>query len=227
MVTYKIENLLTGDLYIGSTNNFLKRQQYHKAALRKGIHHSIVLQRAWNKYGEEAFEFLVIETYTTRAEAFANEQKLINTLEPKYNVSNTVFAVYRRGIPVIQFNLEGQFIKDWESATEAANELKINASDIIQCCKGKKYRVGNYYFSYKNSPVTRKQKITKEQIRERNKKNRCKKYLVVHPDGRKEIITGLKKFCEENGLHYPSAHQVVLGTRGRKTHKGFKFEKYG
>ena len=33
----------------------------HKYQLRKGIHHSKKLQHAWNKYGEDAFEFVIVE----------------------------------------------------------------------------------------------------------------------------------------------------------------------
>ena len=57
---YQIENLINGKLYIGSSNQIERRFYLHKWDLRRGKHHSITLQRAWDKYGESAFNFSVI-----------------------------------------------------------------------------------------------------------------------------------------------------------------------
>jgi group I intron endonuclease len=58
---YKILNKVNGKPYIGSAIDFSKRWCEHKRLLRKDLHHNPHLQAAWNKYGEEAFEFSVIE----------------------------------------------------------------------------------------------------------------------------------------------------------------------
>lgn len=58
---YQIVNVLTGFRYIGSTENFSKRKRAHLYRLRKHIHENLHLQRAWDKYGEEAFRIFVIE----------------------------------------------------------------------------------------------------------------------------------------------------------------------
>ena len=58
---YKITNVVNGRVYIGSTVFFKRRWKVHKTNLRGGYHHSPKLQHAWNKYGEESFEFSVIE----------------------------------------------------------------------------------------------------------------------------------------------------------------------
>lgn len=57
---YKIKNKTSNLYYIGSTINLKERLLRHKAALKKNSHHNIYLQRAWNKYGEESFEFEMI-----------------------------------------------------------------------------------------------------------------------------------------------------------------------
>lgn len=55
--------------------------------------------------------------------------------------------------PVDQFSLEGEFIKSWESAKEAAEETGANRSYITQVCKGKRISAGNFLWAYKgNSP---------------------------------------------------------------------------
>lgn len=59
---YIIENLTNNKIYVGSTTmSFLKRFQHHLSLLRANRHKNQYLQNAWNKYGENAFEFSVIE----------------------------------------------------------------------------------------------------------------------------------------------------------------------
>lgn len=58
---YKIENKITNKMYIGSSKNISVRFIHHKSLLENNKHHSLHLQRAWNKYGKENFEFSIIE----------------------------------------------------------------------------------------------------------------------------------------------------------------------
>lgn len=58
---YKIENITNGKVYIGSSKQIEKRWQQHKRQLTQGNHHSVKLQRAWNKYGECNFTFSILE----------------------------------------------------------------------------------------------------------------------------------------------------------------------
>ena len=58
---YKIECAKNKKCYIGSASNIKARWASHKFLLKKGKHHSIHLQRAWIKHGENAFVFSIIE----------------------------------------------------------------------------------------------------------------------------------------------------------------------
>lgn len=60
-VIYKIINLTNGNFYVGSTNNQRERFRTHRNKLRGNKHHCAHLQAAWNKYGEDAFLFRVVE----------------------------------------------------------------------------------------------------------------------------------------------------------------------
>ena len=53
-------------------------------------------------------------------------------------------------IPVNQFSLDGKFLKTWGGATCARNELGINKSNIIQCCKGNVRQAGGFIWRYAN-----------------------------------------------------------------------------
>lgn len=62
---YKIINKVNNKYYIGSsikcTLSYRGRWYQHRRDLRANEHHCIQLQRAWNKYGEENFEFHIVE----------------------------------------------------------------------------------------------------------------------------------------------------------------------
>lgn len=86
---YKIQNLKTNQIYIGSAINFAKRKYYHLYDLKNNKHHSIILQNSFNKHGEENFEFSVIEEVYEKENLIKREQYYIDTLKPKYNCSKT------------------------------------------------------------------------------------------------------------------------------------------
>ena len=54
---YAIRNTVNNRAYIGSTTNYKSRWHTHRSTLRRGVHHSFILQKAWNKYGEAVFSF--------------------------------------------------------------------------------------------------------------------------------------------------------------------------
>lgn len=56
-----------------------------------------------------------------------------------------------KSIPVCQYDLQGNFIREWESAKQAGTELKIDASDICSCRRGKRKSVGGFVWKYKNN----------------------------------------------------------------------------
>ena len=58
---YKIVNTVNGHKYVGSGMSIKGRWRTHLHYLKQNKHHSPYLQRAWNKYGEKSFEFIIIE----------------------------------------------------------------------------------------------------------------------------------------------------------------------
>lgn len=60
-VIYKIINLVNDKFYVGSTVHKKVRFRQHRTLLRGNRHHCKHLQAAWNKYGEDKFDFRVVE----------------------------------------------------------------------------------------------------------------------------------------------------------------------
>lgn len=57
---YMIQNKVNGKIYIGQAVDIERRWGHHKWELRSNHHKNYHLQRAWNKYEEDNFEFTII-----------------------------------------------------------------------------------------------------------------------------------------------------------------------
>lgn len=86
---YVIVHLENGKRYIGSAYCFRQRWNLHKSRLRLNKHNNPYLQAAWNKYGEEAFEFMVLEYVEDKTKLIECEQRWLDATKPEYNLSPT------------------------------------------------------------------------------------------------------------------------------------------
>ena len=84
---YAIRNTTNDKRYIGSAVNLRHRWNTHRSELRADEdHHNIHLQRAWNLYGEESFEFLVIDKCSIGL-LLIREQLHMNLHPDSYNIA--------------------------------------------------------------------------------------------------------------------------------------------
>lgn len=51
--------------------------------------------------------------------------------------------------PILQYDLNGKFIKEWESGAIAARELGLHKQNITKVCKGTQNHTGGFTFKYK------------------------------------------------------------------------------
>lgn len=190
-IIYQIVNKIDGKFYLGSAKNLTRRKARHLKLLRRGQHHSRYLQNAWNKYGEENFEFVVLQKVEPE-KVYEFENQLIQSLKPAYNMMMCVFShigikrsketckkisealtgkslseehkekvrqanlgkkqskttvekrmknIYQ---PISAYHKDtGEFFREFESATHAAEELGISRMCIYEVINGRKK-------SYKN-----------------------------------------------------------------------------
>lgn len=86
---YVIRNKVNGSIYVGQTKQrFVKRFFLHQWKLRNGTHDNKHLQRAFNKYGEDAFEFEVEEIIIGNSTFFNSEEMRIIK---KYRLQGTCY----------------------------------------------------------------------------------------------------------------------------------------
>lgn len=139
---YKIENIINGNLYVGSSKDVYGRWVQHKRELKKNSHHSRHLQRAWNQYGEENFIFNIIETVKTdnRDVLFDCEQKWYD-----YYLDNGI-RLYNTSV-VAKAPITHTTIEDLKCGNR-----KISYEQFESIC---------YYLSNTDIPIPRIAEITK------------------------------------------------------------------
>lgn len=67
--------------------------------------------------------------------------------EGKGSPSENTLLAHRKII--LQFNLDGEFIKEFNSIKEASEEIGVSKSAIVHCLKGKTKKAGGYKWKYK------------------------------------------------------------------------------
>jgi group I intron endonuclease len=89
----------TTRVYVGSSDNIVRRWNRHKRELKAGTHPNAKLQSAWAKYGGERFVFEVVEAVPDLSSIVAREQYWMDQLRVLSSGFNLApFAASLRGI---------------------------------------------------------------------------------------------------------------------------------
>lgn len=125
---YKILNLQNGKFYIGSTKNFEKRCKEHKTQLKGNYHCNIKLQRAWNKYGENNFNFIILEECLNYKEREDYYLSLYNIQNETYNIcedsKSTWYVDKHPNCEIIKENISKSLSEYMNSLTKEERSIK-------------------------------------------------------------------------------------------------------
>lgn len=86
--------------------------------------------------------------YSTLGKPLTDEHKQKISVSCKISCKNNGAAK-----KVIQYSLDGKYIKLWDSIVEASEFLGINFRLIADCCRGEHYRAGNYMWRFANGDI--------------------------------------------------------------------------
>lgn len=86
---YSIKNITNNKEYIGKSVNIEERIKTHKRELKRGHHHNSHLQRSYNKYGEECFEYSILYEAREDEDLDFLEMKFIEERESYTNGYNS------------------------------------------------------------------------------------------------------------------------------------------
>lgn|SRR5258708_2557122 len=209
---YKIICTPTGKIYIGSAINLRNRWNEHLKGLRHNAHGNSKLQRAWNKYGEEAFVFEVLELVLFPDLLTAREQYWFNKMQPfdekGFNLARV--AGSSLGRKYSQATLE-KMSNSHRGQPSAFRGRKHSPESLEEMSNSHRGRV----------PPNRGQHYSPE-IRERMRSaaaNRMKTLIFTDPDGTEYTVTGIGQFCKE---HHLIKHHIMEVANGEcKQHHGW------
>lgn len=137
---YKITNTVNGKMYIGQTRHSIaKRWGEHKNCAKYGkFDYESLLYRAMRKYGLESF--VIDEVEECSDESLNDREKYwishYGTVETGYNISRGGLGHPRDAMPIAQFDLDGNYIKTFDSASDAAIAVGAIPQWIYNVCYG-------------------------------------------------------------------------------------------
>lgn len=166
---YKIT--IKNHTYIGSSNNIANRLRNHRNTLIKCKHHNHTMQNCFNKYGLESILFEVIEEcpedILLEREAYYIQticpdiNHILDPTRPKFDKDTIKLAVETRKRnnllfnrrpanikKVYQYDIDGNFIKEWKTLSDAANFYNCNISSLSACCRNKAKTAKGFQWSY-------------------------------------------------------------------------------
>lgn len=160
---YEMVNKQNGKVYVGSSVDIRARIRGHICLLNRGTHHGRHLQAAWNKHGEAAFIFHVLElcpaAQLIERESFWMKQKLVLDPARGYNSPEHIAkrAASRRGSHLPQSTkdaiAEGNRRRTWSPEQREAARVRLQAG---------KRAMAPEEFSKRLSASMRGRKLTEE-----------------------------------------------------------------
>lgn len=212
---YLIKCKSNDKIYIGQSLNIKHRINEHKSELRKNRHSNSHLQNAFNKYGEEQFEFKVL--YEMPKEEYTKEK--LNQIEIEY-IANYQSNIRERG-----FNIES-------GGNGAGRSSKETCEKISQKLKGN-HNNANAWLGKHHSEETKK--LLSEQRKGKPSHLRGKTQSEEHINKKIESQLGRVWVYKGNNSRFVSnetAQQLlgegyIIGRPFQKRVKGKKHEYNG
>jgi len=161
-IIYKITNLVNHKIYIGITTRFRVRVKEHTDCTTNRTKSICYIHKAILKYGAENFTIEILDEVTDEKELNEKEVYYIDLFKSStngvgYNLTegggrgkatpeNTLNRIAgSKKVKVAKYDLEGNFIEEFESVMEASRQTGIPDNDIHRCHK-KKWSRNNFMF---------------------------------------------------------------------------------
>ncbi|WP_050690548.1 GIY-YIG nuclease family protein [Priestia megaterium] len=175
---YKITCKSNSKFYIGSAVNICARWSTHLNDLRKDKHSNSYLQNSFNLYGEKAFKFEIIESVVKREQLIEREQFWLDDTKPydrkvgfnivkvagnclgnklKDSTKEKLKRILNK--PVLQYDLDGNFVALHISAKEAKRKFGYSAACIYNCANSKIEKYRGFIWIYNSEKHTLQERI--------------------------------------------------------------------
>lgn len=158
---YLIVNQINGKVYVGQTNDFFRRKSEH---LNKSKTFKTKLYNAIRKYGEENFEFFIMEEVTEETKD-AKEMYYIKFFDTFKNGYNS--TVGGEGNKKISDEKVQKIIEDYlttGSANQTGNNLGVDRSTVLSYARLYNLKIEKKPGSNTKRPVVKLEPHTQEEL---------------------------------------------------------------
>lgn len=158
---YMIKNLFNNKVYIGQSTNIDRRWNDHKNKLNNNKHENLHLQESYNKYGEDNFSFEIIckcgkdelndkeVYYINKFKSYMPENGYNLTKGGNSNIAFTESTIEKMRnsheyefVSILQYSTRKEFIKRYNSISEASREINGTPSGIRNCANKFSFDIG-------------------------------------------------------------------------------------
>lgn len=245
---YKIVNTTNGRIYIGSCKLFKVRAREHLKALSENRHSNKFLQNDFNKCGEIAFEFHVIEVVGSgQKNRLLVEQQYIDQHYDKqkqcYNIArqtnNSSRSCFSKSPEETRKKLskaqKGKKVsmKTRKKISRARKDIKFSEehkNKLAAKKKGKKLSQATRQKmsqAHKTPEALSRLKETydkhKKYIIARQQEAVSKTHTLINPNGEIVRVKNLNKFCKERNMHSSGFSNLLRKLDENATYKGWKY----
>lgn len=223
---YTITNIINNKIYVGSTNNFVRRFNDHKKELINNIHKNDYLQKSYNKHGKDCFIYEILEECQPEIRLGIEQywMNMLNVCNRKYGYNLSPTAGNNLGYKFTNFqkqniskSLKIKFENGYEGSTKGKKYTKEELDKIYQTkfingtVNNKLIHIfnteGNFLFSkYRISEIAKITNVDKADIlRILNKKQEySKNYIFLYKKTEKEYNDHRKLFINNNVYYNPN-----------------------
>lgn len=190
---YCIINLINRKKYAGSSVDIKNRWHKHKSDLKRGCHDNPYLQREFNKYGEDAFDFRVL-VYTDPEEALPLEQFILDNYLYlfEYNIAKNATAPMLGRKHSEEAKVKMSNAKMGENHPNFGKTLpEETRSKISEAHAGKTLSEKHKQKISESRTGTHHAKETKRKISESNSGDKCYKWIDI-PDEKIDEMQSLR-----------------------------------
>lgn len=219
---YMHKNKINGKVYIGQTYTPLEIR-FGKGGWK--YHGCKLFWNAIQKYGWSNFECIILEEFVANAD-YANEREkyyitLYNSMNPNYgyNIQAGGHEQTRLSKRCYKYSMDGYYIEEYESLTEAERQNGVPHGHISECCRGVRKSAAGFQWSYEKTDYIGEYTPKKTRAIKVYEYSLDGEYIAEHDSA---LSAGLK-YGAVNGAHITDC---CKGKRKSTYNRQWRYEKF-